>query len=77
LVEHGNVGAFAREMNNLIEQADYRQALTEAAYAWSKSFSWDKSAVDFYQLIGRSLRIPQIALEAAYAKLLLQNPPRS
>jgi len=44
LVPHGDVGALARKMLELLEDANLRRAMSDRAVEWSEKFSWDESA---------------------------------
>jgi len=51
LVPVKSVRAFADAMDYLASTPEYRKSLTNAAYHWSKRFSWDKSAGLFYRIL--------------------------
>jgi len=55
LVEPGNIKQFATAMMAIMTDEHFRQQLSLEALSWSKNFNWDKSARDFYLLIGKSL----------------------
>lgn len=55
LVEFKNVKAFSQAMELIITDESYRKELSHNASVWAQNFSWDKSAHDFYMLIGKSI----------------------
>lgn len=69
LVEAGNVDKFSHAMKLLIQDQDLREHLSQEAFRWAGNFSWDKSANEFYSLIGKSLSLQ--SLLSSYGKLAL------
>ena len=51
----GNVKQFATAMQVLIADKDMRERLSQNALRWSQNFDWNKSADEFYRLIGRTI----------------------
>lgn len=56
LVEAGNVRQFGFAMKELIGDSALRATLSQNALRWSLGFDWDKSADEFYKIIGDSLQ---------------------
>ena len=57
LVSLKNVDQFSEAMKLLINDTDYRLMLSQNAVTWAANFDWDKSANDFYSLIGKSFDV--------------------
>ena len=57
LVQVRNTNQFATAMRLVIEDTSFRNILSQNAYTWSKNFDWDKSALHFYQLIGKTSEV--------------------
>lgn len=55
LVEQRNAMSFAKAMEQLIRDPQFRERLSKEAYLWSRNFSWEKSANIFYNIIGKSI----------------------
>ncbi|MDT8369314.1 MAG: glycosyltransferase family 4 protein [Longimicrobiales bacterium] len=53
LVPHGDIGALARRLATLIEDAPLRLALGEASIAWASRFSWEVSTERWETLLAR------------------------
>jgi len=51
LVKPKHIESFASEMLRLIKNNQLRQKLSNQAYIWSKNFSWNKSAGQFFNFI--------------------------
>ncbi len=51
LVKVRDVDAFTQSMRIILEDKQYRESLSKAAYLWSRNFSWDKSGDTFYKRI--------------------------
>jgi len=51
LVKSGNVEALAEAINLVLTNDDLRRKLSESALAYSKSFSWDKVAGEFMNVL--------------------------
>ncbi|HZE86814.1 MAG TPA: glycosyltransferase [Methylomirabilota bacterium] len=71
LVQLKNIHQFAQAMHQIASEQNYRNELSQQALAWSRNFDWDKSANDFYKLIGKSLGRTQAAL--VYGKSFAEN----
>ncbi|EKD64421.1 MAG: hypothetical protein ACD_50C00390G0001, partial [uncultured bacterium] len=56
LVPPRNIEAFAGAMRDFIMSKKYREEMSKGAYLWSKNFSWDKSAGNFYHILENGLR---------------------
>lgn len=65
LVPVRDVPQFAIAMRKVADDHLLRMELSEKAKRWARNFNWDKSAEDFYQLIGRSFG--QRTLNPAYS----------
>lgn len=57
LVELKNVDQFANAMITITKDAEYRERLSQNAIIWARNFDWDKSANEFYSLIGKSFDV--------------------
>ncbi len=55
LVGVRNIIEFASAMKKISEDLEYRNVLSRNSYLWSLQFDWDKSAIDFYTVIAKSL----------------------
>jgi glycosyltransferase XagB len=71
LVPAGNIMDFATAMQSIAEDHMLRMTLSEQALYWSRNFSWDKSAEDFYKLIGRNFG--QGAIKPAYSNVVYSS----
>jgi len=55
LVPVGEIEDWARTMDSMIQDEEFRKLLAKNAYKWSKNFSWDKSAKEFLNIIINTL----------------------
>lgn len=65
LVPAGDVAGFAVAMRKIVDDDMLRMTLSEQALHWSRNFNWDRSADEFYKLIGRNFG--QGAITPAYS----------
>ncbi len=71
LVEAGDVASFAIAMRKLADNDLVRVSLSNEARKWAQNFNWDKSAEDFYTLIGRNFA--QGTISPAYTNVVLNT----
>lgn len=53
LVPHGDTGALAKKVVQILTDQALRQTLTENAIEWAKNFGWNKSSKKFIEVISR------------------------
>lgn len=71
LVPAGDVAAFAIAMRKLADNDLLRVSLANEARKWAQNFNWDKSAEQFYTLIGRNFG--QGAISPAYTNVVFST----
>jgi glycosyltransferase involved in cell wall biosynthesis len=71
LVEPRDVSNLAWAMQKLITDTSLRLTMSMNAYAWSKKFTWDKSARSFISVLNSILEGTEYA--SAYGKLLISR----
>lgn len=70
LVEYGDCEAFAQNIINLVDDERLRKELSEEAIKWSKQFTWEKSATEFYSIVINKVGLKQeTTTEKAFVKL--------